>query len=145
MKKKLPIDIGGLQDQLSNSAFFSREQRPPAPEVNIAPVEEGEDQKDDDTETSQRHDVTTDVMTSLFSNLPLSKWRAIIANTETYNPALRLTNDERYGVEDVVNELRRKYKVKTSMNEIARIGLLLLVMDFKKNKSKSVLYAIKTL
>jgi hypothetical protein len=84
-----------------------------------------------------------DVMTSLLHNVNLRTWRDVIENTETQNSALRLTSEERYAVEDMINELRRKEKIKTSMNEIARLGLLLLIHDFVKNKRASLLYRIK--
>ena len=67
----------------------------------------------------------------------------MIENTETQNSALRLTSEERYAVEDVVSELRRKYGIKTSMNEIARLGLLLLIADFKQHKKASMIHQVK--
>ena len=89
--------------------------------------------------SDERHDV----MTSPLHDVNLRAWREVIENTETQNSALRLTSAERFAVEDVVNDLRRKEKVKTSMNEIARLGLLLLIHDFVKNKRTSLLYRIK--
>ena len=84
-----------------------------------------------------------DVMTSQLTGVNLKAWQAVIEDTETQNSALRLTSTERYAVEDVVNELRRQEKIKTSMNEIARLGLLLLIHDFKQNKRRSLLYQVK--
>lgn len=88
-------------------------------------------------------DVMIDVMTSLLQDVNLREWREVIENTETQNTALRITSEERYAIEDVVNELRRKEKVKTSMNEIARLGMIYLIYDFKKNGRESILYKIK--
>jgi hypothetical protein len=84
-----------------------------------------------------------DVMTSSRQHVNLRKWRDIIEDTETHNSALRITNDERYDVEDLVSELRRKYKIKTSMNELARLGLLYLITDFKKDKQQSLIIKVK--
>lgn len=97
--------------------------------------------------TSNMNEINTegviDVMTSLLQDVNIREWREIIQNTETQNTALRLTNEERYAVEDVVNELRRKEKVKTSMNEIARLGIIFIIYDFKKNGHASLLYKVK--
>lgn len=88
-------------------------------------------------------DVMIDVMMSALQDVNLRAWREVIENTETQNTALRITSEERYAIEDVVNELRRKEKVKTSMNEIARLGLIYLIYDFKKNGHESILYKVK--
>jgi hypothetical protein len=85
----------------------------------------------------------TDVMTSLLQDVNLREWRDTIENTETRGSSLRLTNDEIYAVEDVIQDLERLLKIKTSMNELARLGLLFLVHEFKKNGEKSIVYKVK--
>ena len=85
------------------------------------------------------HDVTT----SPRHDIDYRAWRDIIENTETHNSALRLTREERYEVEDIIQDLERKHKIKTSMNEVARLGLLSIIEDYKKNKQQSVLYKVK--
>jgi len=67
----------------------------------------------------------------------------MIENTETHNSSLRLTTEEGEEVEDVIKELKRQLKVKTSLNEIARLGLLYLVHDFKKHRERSLIYRVK--
>lgn len=84
-----------------------------------------------------------DVMTSLLQDVNLRKWRDTIENTETRGSSLRLTNDEIYAVEDLLKDLKRQLKIKTSINEIARLGLLFLIHDFKKNGDKSLIYKVK--
>jgi len=42
-----------------------------------------------------------------------------------------------------IKELKRQLKVKTSLNEIARLGLLYLVHDFKKKRERSFIYQVK--
>ena len=84
-----------------------------------------------------------DVMTLSRQDINLKAWQEMIENTETQNSALRLTSEERYAVEDVVSELCRKYGIKTSMNEIARLGLLLLIDDFKQHKKESLIHTVK--
>lgn len=88
-------------------------------------------------------DVMGDGMTSRLQDVNLKEWQAVIENTETQNSALRLTSAERYAIEDVVHELRRQYGIKTSMNEIARLGLLVLLTDFKQYKKASVIHQVK--
>ena len=84
-----------------------------------------------------------DVMTSLLQDVNFRVWRDTIENTETHNSSLRLTNDEVYEVEDLINELRRNLKVKTSLNEVARLGLLYIIHDFKKKRKNSLVYKVK--
>lgn len=91
-----------------------------------------------DTNESTRHDVMTSV-----SPEEVSRWRKLLANSETHGSALRLSAQERDDVEDCVLLLRRTYGIKTSMNELVRLGLLLLVRDVRARKSKSVICAVK--
>src|SRR5512144_2222994 len=113
--KRPPLELDELTDNLKQSsgkgvdAFFSK---PPAPATPAAtrtapsptsPAEKTREKpkkeaksRNDDAVTSSRHDVN------------LRKWRDIIENTETHNSALRITNEERYEIEDLVSELRRK-------------------------------------
>lgn len=97
----------------------------------------------DATSEESNNDVTTSAITSSRQGIDLKKWQEIIENTETQNSALRLTSQERYAIEDAVNELRRKYGIKTSMNEMARLGLLVIVADFKKRRKDSLIYTVK--
>jgi hypothetical protein len=84
-----------------------------------------------------------DVTPSGHQDVDYRAWREIIENTETHNSALRLTRKERYEVEDVVSALERQHKIKTSMNELARLGLLALIHDYKQNTRESLLYKVK--
>jgi hypothetical protein len=84
-----------------------------------------------------------DAITSSRHGTNLRKWRDIIEDTEVQNSALRVTKEERYAIEDLVSELRRKYKIKTSMNEIARLGLLYIIDDFKKEKQQALIIKVK--
>lgn len=96
-----------------------------------------------DAMTSRSHDITPDVTTSLSQEINVKLWREIIEETETHNSSLRMSAAEREKVEDVVRDLKRKYKIKTSMNEIARLGLLYLIYDFKKRGAQSIIHAVK--
>lgn len=96
-----------------------------------------------DAMTSRRHDVTTDVMTLLMQDINAKLWQEIIEEMETHNSSLRMSAREREQVEDVVRDLKRKYKIKTSMNEIARLGLLFLIHDFKKRGEQSIIHNVK--
>ena len=86
---------------------------------------------------------TNDVITSLRHDVNLRAWRDIIENTETHNSSLRLTTEEGEQIEDLITNLKRKYKIKTSLNEVARLGLLHIVQDFKKNGEDSLVYKVK--
>ena len=84
-----------------------------------------------------------DVMTSSRHDVNHRTWRDIIENTETHNSSLRLTTEEGEHIEDLITDLKRKFKIKTSLNEVARLGLLYIVQDFKKNGENSLIYKVK--
>jgi hypothetical protein len=84
-----------------------------------------------------------DVMTSSLHDVNLRVWRDTIENTETHNSSLQLTTEEGEHIEDLITDLKRKYKIKTSLNEVARLGLLHIVQDFKKNGENSLIYKVK--
>ena len=93
--------------------------------------------------THPTKDVRHDVMTSQQHNVNYRSWRDIIENTETHNSALRLTREERYQIEDIIQDLERTHKIKTSMNEVARLGLLVVIDDYKKHKRDALIYKVK--
>ena len=134
------LDQKLYQQQKNNPAASPTSAVPKEPNEQTAPAaqeqqpvanEEKSTKASDDVETSSRHDVNYRV------------WRDIIENTETHNSSLRLTAEENFAVEDVITDLKRQLKIKTSLNEIARLGLLYLVHDFKKHREKSLLYKVK--
>ncbi len=88
-------------------------------------------------------DVRRDAVTSWLQGVNLSDWRGRIENTETHTSTLRITAAERDRIEDLVRDLRRKHKIKTSMNELARLGLLLLEHDFRTRGEESVIHHVK--
>jgi hypothetical protein len=87
--------------------------------------------------------IIADVVTSSLHDVNLRVWKDTIENTETHNSSLRLTTEEGDDIEDLIKELKRKLKVKTSLNEIARLGLLYILHDFKKNRENSLIYKVK--
>jgi len=147
-----PLDINDLTNSLRESsgkgigAFFPT---PPAPQQDAlvpankvhsptqphvakrAETEKGQQARGHDVTTSVRHDVK------------YRKWREIIEETESHNSSLRITNEEKYAVKDLIDELERKYKVRTSLNEIARLGLLYIIEDFKKERLESLVIKVK--
>ena len=147
--KRPPLDIGELTQSLKASqgqgvgVFFpppsnasldtTTQDVKPTAKVSVPPAPHEDDSHD------TRHDVTT----SRRQDVDYRAWKDIIENTETHNSALRLTREERYDVEDVISELERTHHIKTSMNELARLGLLSLIHDYKKNKHQSLLYKVK--
>jgi hypothetical protein len=82
-------------------------------------------------------------MTSSLQDVNFRAWKDTIENTETHNSSLRLTTEESEHIEDLITNLKRKFKIKTSLNEIARLGLLHIVQDFKKNGEDSLVYKVK--
>jgi len=88
-------------------------------------------------------EVNPNVMTSSLHEVNFRVWKDTIENTETHNSSLRLTNEENYAAEDLINELKRSLKVKTSLNEVARLGLLYILHDFELNKEQSLIYKVK--
>ena len=161
MKKQLPTDA--ITNELAGaSAFFQPKASPvpePAPETPAAAsplvvtppsdtprqdsVPDPTKQAQQEELTSSRHGVMSDVTTALLEDIDLKRWREQIEDTETQNSSLRLTSQERYVIEDIISELQRKEKIKTSMNEVARLGLLFLIHEFKKHRKQSIIYRVK--
>ena len=112
-------------------------QRTPAPKTAI---------KADVTPAGNQHVAThavDDVTTSSLHDVDLRRWRDTVANTETHSSALRMTAAEREAIEDLVRDLKRGHGIKTSMNELARIGLLVLAHEFRQLGASSVIARVK--
>lgn len=151
--KRPPLEMDDITTNLKHSsgkgvdAFFSQSPTQPTEKkyeeevASLSPTPS----KEKTTKSSQNKAKSSsdDVMTSSRQDVNNRKWRDIIEDTEVTNSALRLTREERYQVEDLVQELRRKYKIKTSMNEVVRLGLLYIIDDFKKNKSDALIIKVK--
>ena len=158
--KRPPVDIGDVTETLKESKGQGMDVFFPTPPHNIA-----NDNKDlkpkkktraiktpeddniflDESKKLNEESLNTlnDVMTSLLQDVNLRRWKDTIENTETRGSSLRLTNDEIYAVQDILKDLERQLKIKTSINELARLGLLFLIHDFKKNGDKSLIYKVK--
>ena len=91
-----------------------------------------------------RPDVVGDAVTSVLHGVDLRAWRDGIVNTETHNSALRMTVAEREQVEDLIRDLKRGERIRTSMNELARLGLMFLIHDYRKEGKKSVVCVVKS-
>ena len=120
-----PSPTRTVSKETNEQAVTVAQEQPPS--VNDEKTKKGSDK----VITSSRHDVN------------YRTWRDIIENTETHNSSLRLTAEENFAVEDVITDLKRHLKVKTSLNELARLGLLYLIHDFKKHRENSLLYKVK--
>ena len=92
---------------------------------------------------NNNHETRHDITTSARQDVNYRAWKDVIENTETHNSALRLTREERYDVEDVVSDLERTHHIKTSMNELARLGLLSILRDYKQRTQQSLVYKVK--
>jgi len=145
--KRPPLEIKAITESLNESkgqgvdAFF------PSPPTNtphnkaLKSTKETPMPKPPKEPESQK--TFTDVMTSVLQDVNLRDWRDTIENTQTRGSSLRLTNEEIYAVEDVIKDLERLLNIKTSINELARLGLLFLIHDFKQNGEKSLVYKVK--
>jgi hypothetical protein len=137
---------GGALDQ----ELFKKKLTPPATQKSDRSEKTSHRSKTHGTPPSPQHSrkkgsesATPDVVTSLLHDVNLRGWRDMIENTETHNSSLRLTTEESDDVEDAITELKRQLKVKTSLNEMARLGLLYLLHDFKKHRENSLIYKVK--
>jgi hypothetical protein len=145
-KNRPPLELEGLSQTLKESkgkgvdAFFPSPPPRSDTETSKSPTPtKGEEQ----VTRAVSHDGNTDVTASVRQDVYLREWRDIIENTQTRGSSLRLTNEEAFAVEDVIQELERHLKIKTSLNEVARLGLLYIIDDFKKNREKSLIYKVK--
>ncbi len=143
MSKKFDVNtiVEERKNELDSSPLF--QSKKPAPSRLPEKVQDTKPavkkQKTEAETKDKRHDVTT----SPRHDINYREWRDIIENTETHNSALRITREERYEVEDVVSDLERKQRIKTSMNELARLGLLSIIRDYKTNKQESLIIKVK--
>lgn len=145
-RKALPEDIADKFFQGESVFFQDKPPASPEPPTAVSPPPappESKLQASQEQRPAVRQDVTIDVTTALLQDVDLKRWRETIENTETQNSSLRLTSEERYVIEDVISELQRKERIKTSMNEVARLGLLFLIHEFKQNRRTSILYHVK--
>ncbi len=141
MNKK-SINTHAISNELAGGAslFFSKPVIPsPVSELPNVIEPEPENKKD----TSSAADGNHDVMKSSSDEVNYRKWKDIIENTETHNSSLRLSNEENYAAEDLINELKRNLKIKSSLNEIVRLGLLHIIHDFNQNRESSLIYKVK--
>ena len=127
-------------DLLAAEANKKPEQNPPS---SRAVIVDKKPQTAVPKTTHQTKEVRHDVMTAQHHDVDYRSWRDIIENTETHNSALRLTREERYQIEDMIQDLERTHKIKTSMNEVARLGLLAVIADYKKRKREALIYKVK--
>lgn len=148
MKKQFPTDA--ITNELAGASAFFQPQAPeplaatpPVTETPPPALSDTTQQANQAALSSVYQDVMSDAVTSLLQDIDLKRWREQIEDTETQNSSLRLTSEERYVIEDIISELQRKEKIKTSMNEVARLGLLFLIHEFKKNQRQSILYRVK--
>lgn len=145
------------------SLFFQKEQQKQAPQAlksapgeadpakvvsqvlkaDIEPNKATQQQTPEEAVIEVTNDVMVDVTTSILSGVDMKKWQEVIEDTETHNSSLRMSAEEKEQIEDVLRELKREFKVKTSINEIARLGLLLLAHDFNQRGKQSIIALIK--
>jgi hypothetical protein len=148
------IEEEPVKTTLAKAADSPTVKKSPAPSIKLIDEEKlpnkshignsGQQNSEKASKQESKQNVTIDdVTTSSHHDVNYRRWRDIIEDTEVHNSALRLTNEESYAVEDLVSELRRKYKIKTSMNEIARLGLLYIINDFKKDKPQALIIKVK--
>jgi hypothetical protein len=145
--KRPPLEIKAITASLKESkgqgvgAFFpppptTTADKPSAKPTEKTPLPQG-------PKAADTHKTPTDVMTSVLQDVNLREWRDTIENTQTRGSSLRLTKEEIYAVEDAIQDLERLLNIKTSINELARLGLLFLMHDLKHNGEKSLVYQVK--
>ena len=149
MKKTL--DTATITNELKGaSLFFSQKpvKPPDAKTKEATPVDlekkQAPPKKNNKGKKDVINDVNVDVVTSIMQEVNLREWRDLIENSEARNTSFRMSEKEREKAEDAVRTLKRMYKIKTSMNELARLGLLFLLHDFDKRAKKSIVVEVKT-
>jgi hypothetical protein len=145
--RKRPSKKPLSQQSVKPEVFLDRKETPVVP---ASKPDAGESLKPEQpaSPTEARKDVAADVppdaMTSLLHDVNKKLWRERIEETEMHNSSLRISLKEREQIEDMVRDLKRKYRIKTSMNEIARLGLLFLTHEFRKRGTESIIAEVKT-
>jgi hypothetical protein len=91
------------------------------------------------------NDGTDDLDTNdiqLFDPLTMKAWRKKLSDKTGSNSSLRIPEGEKRPVEDMVIELRRRYGYQVSINDLARLGLIMFTHDFRRRKSKSLILEV---
>lgn len=135
-KKKLNTSIV-LSELTGRSRYFETSPQPKETDVSLSPAEGNLHSKSDEVTRSNR-DTTT----------PRYHDTAVI---ETVRKALmtfgkeaathRFTPEEKQGIAEMIFAFRQE-NLRTSENEIARIAINWLILDYKRNKEDSVLYQV---
>ena len=135
-----PVNALAAKKKEARPVVSEKKQTPSAPSTSIQTPAKKRNKGVNDVVS----DVNVDVVTSITQDINLRTWKDLIENSEARNTSFRMSEKEREKAEDAVRTLKRTYKIKTSMNELARLGLLLLLHDFDKRKKKSIVVEVKT-
>lgn len=100
---------------------------------------------DTDLPSEPSDEVENDLLTKGFQAVdPLTakQWRKKLDDKTGSNSSLRIPKDEKRPVEDMLTDLERRYGYSISMNDLARLGLMLLTNDFKRKRSRALVLEI---
>lgn len=141
MTKKL--NIAAITSELEGSAFFPPRQPPTitdeVPRAQGTPARRHDPMasRPHDATASQRHGVTTPQHEAV-PHAERTKERLDLAKIPDTRFSLRVTPEEYEALDDLERELRRRYAVLVSKNDLIRCALHHLIEDHQQTKERSL-------
>ncbi len=136
MSKKKLNTAGVLNELTGKSRFFERPKRPPAEKINPKKIAPTPTDKKPDTTIPNNHDT---VIPRHHDTVMIEAVRKALKAFGKEAATHRFTLEEKQGIAELIFNFRQK-NIRTSENEIARIAINWIMLDYKKNKANSVLH-----
>jgi hypothetical protein len=136
MSKKL--NIGSITNELTEGSAFFRPHKPQPPKIEAKPPPPPAIIKPNKQEGNEDSRKASILASTLANKTAIEAIRKSVKHPGKEVTFVRLTNKEKEQLGDIVYTYK-KQGIKTSENEIARIGLNQLVEDYKTNGQNSTL------
>ncbi len=137
MSKKKLNTSSVLNELTGRSRYFEASPQPKDTKVEVVPAEESSSPKRDNSAQSNR-----DTMTPRYHDTAMIETvRKALMTFGKEAATHRFTPEEKQGIAEIIFAFRKE-NIRTSENEIARISINWLILDYKRHKEDSVLHKV---
>src|SRR3954451_9155415 len=136
MSKKL--NVGSITNELTAGSAFFRPNKPQPPKIEAKPPPPPAIIKPNKQEGNEESMKASIIASTIANKTAIETIRKSVKHPGKEVTFVRLTNEEKEQLGDIVYTYK-KQGIKTSENEIARIGLNQLIEDYKTNGQNSTL------
>jgi hypothetical protein len=137
MSKKKLNTSSVLSELTGRSRYFEASPQPKDTKVEVVPAEESSSPNRDDSAQSNH-----DTMTPRYHDTAMIETvRKALMTFGKEAATHRFTPEEKQGIAEIIFAFRKE-DIRTSENEIARISINWLILDYKRHKENSVLYKV---